>query len=139
MPILVTALVLALSGCIAFPSDPAQPMGVRLHRDGTVDLVSCRPLSGITKLEGSTYLRAGWNGVIDDKTEVHLTVETPQVQSLSIGEIVTFSGIPAKWDSMYLDADGAGEAAIQNGELNVGKWTWYGYVHPEHCLAGEGY
>lgn len=114
-------------------------MGVRLNRDGTVDLVSCRPLSGITKLEGSTYLRTGWNQVIDDKTEVDLTVDTPQVESLAIGERVTFSGVPTKWDSMYLTALGAGEAAIENSELKVGTWTWYGYVHPDRCLAGQEY
>jgi hypothetical protein len=134
-------IVLAVVLCGCLPSDPAPPTGVRLNRNGTVDFVSCMPFSEVTKIEGTTYRRHGWNGTIDDKTKVDLKADTPAIHSLAIGQIVTFSGIPAKWASMYLHVADAGhngtEAAIQNGDLHVGIWTWQGELNPSKCLAGK--
>jgi hypothetical protein len=101
---LSAVLAVVLCGCV--PSDPGPPTGVRLNSNGTVDFVSCQALSKVMQLEGSTYRRHGWNHTIDDKTKVNLTLDTPALHSLAIGQIVSFSGIPAKWDSMYLDALG---------------------------------
>jgi hypothetical protein len=99
------------------------------------------PFTKVTKVEGTTYRRHGWNSMIDDKTKVDLKVDTPAIRSLAIGQIVTFSGIPAKWASMYLDVAAAGhkgtEAAIQNGDLHVGEWTWQGELNASKCLAGR--
>jgi hypothetical protein len=133
--------VLAVVLCGCFPSDPAPPTGVRLNRNGTVDFVSCIPFPNVTKFEGTTYRRHGGDGTIDDKSKVELMVQTSSAHSLAIGQVVTFSGIPAKWTSMYLDVDAAGhngtEAAIQAGDLHVGKWTWQGELNASKCLAGK--
>jgi hypothetical protein len=136
-------LVLGLSGCAFLPSDPGQPTGARLNKNGTIDWVSCDVVSNIANVRGETFRWTGPNGTENDKTKVELTELTPLPQTLAIGQKVRLAGLPPKWDRLYVDVGARSssgkldnyvvETPINRTDLTVGEWHWY---FTNNCLNG---
>ena len=117
---LAVVLFGALSACSA-----VDRVAVRLNSNGTLDFASCNAVRNVTKVEAATTKRTGPNGQVDDRTAVALKLEMP-VKNLAVGQVISFSGVPAKWDRLDIEVEGDSwaTAPTERNSLTVGQWTW---------------
>jgi hypothetical protein len=141
------AAVVALSSIALVGCSPKERTAVRVNDDGTVDFASCVAVSVVTGVDATTHLRTGPHGSVDDATETRLELDVP-LSSLQVGQVVTFRGVPERWDRMDIHVDALSTsvgAPIERGRIVIGEWYWgdapgwfADFVPAERCALVDG-
>jgi hypothetical protein len=141
---LLAITTLALVGC-----SPVQRAAVRVNEDGTVDFASCVGLSDVIDVQGTTSLRTGPNGSVDDATETRLTFDGA-ISSLAVGQVITLGGLPEHWDRLDIYVRGSTDSVwtyAEDDQIEIGEWHWNdgpsfpfitSYVPEERCTLVDG-